>query len=69
MATIPFRQRFSATIAECTEGTGVGRTVLYELIKSGRVSTRKMGARTMVIVSSLIRAIDPAEHDDTAKAA
>ena len=59
MASIPFRQRFSVTILEACEGTGVGRTKLFELIKTGRIRTKKVGARTVVLVDSLIAAIDP----------
>jgi excisionase family DNA binding protein len=64
MASIPFRDRFSATIAEACEATGVGRTKIYELIKDGRVETRKIGTRTLVLVPSLLAAIDPqlSEH-------
>jgi excisionase family DNA binding protein len=59
MTSIPFRQRFSATIPEACEGTGVGRTKIYELIKTGRVRTSKVGTRTVVLVDPLIAAIDP----------
>jgi excisionase family DNA binding protein len=59
MASIPFRQRFSATILEACEGTGIGRTKLYELISRGAVRTQKVGTRTLVLVDSLIAAIDP----------
>jgi excisionase family DNA binding protein len=65
MASIPFHNRLSATIAEACEATGVGRTKLYELIKGGRIETRKIGTRTLVLIPSLLAAIDPqlAAHD------
>jgi excisionase family DNA binding protein len=59
MATIPFRERISATIAEACEASGLGRTKLYELIGSGKVRTKKVGHRTLVSVSSLLETIDP----------
>lgn len=69
MASIPFRHRFSVTILEACEGAGVGRTKIYELIKTGRIRTKKVGARTVVLVDSLIAAIDPDATAQSAEAA
>jgi hypothetical protein len=59
MKSIPFRERFSATIDASCKGTGIGRTTLYRLINEGRVETRKIGTRTLVLIPSLLAAIDP----------
>jgi excisionase family DNA binding protein len=53
-ATIPFVQRFSCTIAEACEVTGLGRTKLYELIGDGHLATTTVGRRRLVIVRSLL---------------
>jgi hypothetical protein len=56
---IPFRERISCTIPEACAATGLGRTKLYEEIAAGRVQTNKIGTRTLVIVKSLERLINP----------
>jgi excisionase family DNA binding protein len=67
--TIPFSARLSCTIAEACEATGIGRTKLYEEIASGRVQTTSVGRRRLVLVSSLMRMIDPgAKAEPTAPA-
>jgi excisionase family DNA binding protein len=52
---IPFAQRFSCTIAEACEATGLGRTKLYELIGEGAIETTTVGRRRLVLVDSLRR--------------
>jgi excisionase family DNA binding protein len=47
---IPFAQRFSCTIAEACEVTGLGRTKLYELIGAGCLITTTVGRRRLVLV-------------------
>jgi hypothetical protein len=55
MNAIPFRDRISCTIDEACVATGIGRTKLYEEISAGRVETRKIGKRTLVVVKSLLK--------------
>jgi excisionase family DNA binding protein len=69
MANIPFKERISATIAEACEASGLGRTKIYELISEKKIETRKIGSRTLVLVPSLLRAIDPSSQPDQPKAA
>lgn len=38
--------------------TGIGRSKLYELIKSGEVETVKIGTATLVTMASLRRLVD-----------
>jgi excisionase family DNA binding protein len=64
MTNIPFKERISATIAEACEASGLGRTKIYELIGAKKIETRKIGNRTLVLVPSLLRAIDPAGAND-----
>jgi excisionase family DNA binding protein len=57
--SIPFKERISATVAEACEASGIGKTKLYELINEKKIETTKVGKRTLVIVPSLMRAINP----------
>jgi hypothetical protein len=58
-SAIPFRERISCTIQEACAATGIGRTKLYAEISAGRVHTKKVGTRTLIIVESLVAMIDP----------
>lgn len=48
----------SMTIPRAVEETGIGRTKIYELIKSGKVEARKEGTRTLILADSLRRHIE-----------
>jgi excisionase family DNA binding protein len=52
--TIPFVQRFTCTINEACEVTGLGRTKIYELIGAGHLVTTTVGRRRLVVVRSLL---------------
>lgn len=76
MATerIPFLQRLTCTIPEACEVSGLGRTKLYELIGNGRLDTRTIGRRRLVVVRSLTglleaipRTSSDAEERDTTR--
>ena len=54
LQTIPFAQRFTCTINEACEVTGLGRTKLYELIGAGHFATATVGRRRLVVVRSLL---------------
>lgn len=56
--TIPFAQRFTCTIDEAYEATGLGRTKLYELIGAGQLVTTTVGRRRLVLVRSLLALLD-----------
>jgi hypothetical protein len=67
-SAIPFRERLSCTIAEACAATGLGRTKLYEEIGAERLRTRKFGARTLIVVESLVELIDPGSANSAAPA-
>lgn len=46
---------YTLKVAEASERTGLGRTKLYELIKSGQVEARYIGPRNLVIVWSSLK--------------
>lgn len=43
----------AVTIAEAVQITGIGRTSLYKLISIGRLTPRKLGKRTLILVDEL----------------
>lgn len=45
--------KIAVTIPEAVAISGIGRTSLYEIFKSGGIKPRKQGKRTLVIVSEL----------------
>lgn len=56
---IPFHHRISCTIPDACKGTGLSRTKLYALMDAGVVESTKMGKRRLVIIRTLLAAIDP----------
>jgi hypothetical protein len=51
-------ERLSVRVPIAVELTGISRTKLYELIKTGQVQIVKVGAATMIPVDSLRQFID-----------
>ncbi|MGV7030676.1 helix-turn-helix domain-containing protein [Methylobacterium symbioticum] len=43
----------SYSVAEAVGASGVGRSFLYEQIKSGRLKARKLGRRTLILAEDL----------------
>ncbi|MXO66586.1 helix-turn-helix domain-containing protein [Altericroceibacterium endophyticum] len=43
------------SITEAAKALSLGRTSLYELIRTGQLDTRKMGRRRLVTVASIKR--------------
>jgi hypothetical protein len=54
---IPFELRYSTTIDDATEATGISRSRLYELIRDKKVQTVRNGRRPLLIVASLLAAL------------
>lgn len=46
-------QKIAATVQEATEITGLGRTSIYQLISDGKLTRRKYGNRTLILVEEL----------------
>jgi excisionase family DNA binding protein len=53
MEQAPVLKPLSVTVNEACRVTGISRSKLYLLIGEGRVKTKKIGARTLVIFASL----------------
>lgn len=43
------KQKFAHSIAEFAQLSGLGRSFLYEQIKSGQLPVRKAGRRTLIL--------------------
>lgn len=43
----------SITVDDATTYCGIGRTKLYELIREGHLTARKMGKRTLLLTAEL----------------
>lgn len=48
----------STTINEATKVLGIGRTKIYELIKSGELETVKIGRRRLIKAASMRKLIN-----------
>jgi hypothetical protein len=54
---IPFALRKYATVNVCMQGTGLGRSSIYDLIAEGKVQKIKFGKRTLIDIQSLLAAL------------
>jgi hypothetical protein len=46
-------QKIAVTLPEATELSGIGRSSLYKLFNEGKLTPRKSGKRTLILVSEL----------------
>lgn len=46
-------QKIAVTIQEAVTLSGLGRSTLYKLFKSGEIKTRKAGSRTLILLKDL----------------
>jgi excisionase family DNA binding protein len=51
---IPFQERLTCTVDEATQAIGLGRSKVYELIRSRALETTTVGKRRLIYVSSLM---------------
>ena len=47
--------KIAVTIPEAVEMTGISRTTLYKLFSEGKLTRRKMGKRSLVLIEDLER--------------
>ena len=55
---IPFSQRIACTISDAKTASGLGATIIYELIKDGTLESVKVGRRRLIVVRSLRRLLE-----------
>jgi excisionase family DNA binding protein len=60
-------QPLAVSIDEAARRLSVGRTLLYDLIRQGRMRAVKLGVRTVIPVTEIARILG--ENDDTNSAA
>jgi len=46
------------SIAEASTRSDIGRTAIYEMINSGRLTARKCGRRTLILADDLRRCLE-----------
>lgn len=46
-------KKVAVTVPEAVQISGIGRTTLYEIFKSGKLKPRKQGKRTLIILDEL----------------
>jgi excisionase family DNA binding protein len=51
----PFSGHLTHSVEQVTKITGLGRTSVYEQIRTGQLIARKVGRRTVILQSDLIR--------------
>ena len=54
-------ETFAASVNESARSLGLGRTKIYELINAGKLTTIKIGRRTLVKADSIRALIDTPE--------
>jgi excisionase family DNA binding protein len=50
--------KLSVTVPEAVQLTGIGRSSLYKLFSEGKITPRKSGKRTLVLVEDLKRYVE-----------
>ncbi|MBO9168428.1 helix-turn-helix domain-containing protein [Rhizobium sp. L245/93] len=45
--------KISMTMNEAVEYSGIGRSTLYDLIKEGKLTPKKLGTRTLILTEEL----------------
>lgn len=46
-------QKIAVTISEATKLTGIGRSSIYKLFNEGKLTPRKAGKRTLILVEEI----------------
>ena len=52
---IPFGERLTCSVRDAANASGLGRSTIYNKMKSGEIAWIKVGARRLIKVSSLRR--------------
>ena len=58
---IPFAERVTCSVDDAVIVSGIGRSTLYKLMRSGALESTKTGDRRLVRVESLLKLLE-AEH-------
>jgi excisionase family DNA binding protein len=51
-------EKLAYTVPEACAVTGIGRTSLYEDIRAGRLTARKRGTSTLILMADLVAYLD-----------
>jgi hypothetical protein len=55
---IPFWHRLGCSVPEAELATGLGRTKIYELLGTGQIKSKHIGARRVISVASLRQLVE-----------
>lgn len=61
---VPYSERIFVSVSQAVELSGMGRTRIYEEIKSGRLRSKTEGRRRLIFVESLLEWILPRGGSD-----
>jgi hypothetical protein len=59
---IPFEQRRGVSVRDACDGTGTSRSVLYELMRAGKIKYVHVSRRRIVNVPSLLKCFGLADE-------
>lgn len=54
----PIMTKISVSIPEAVQMTGIGRSSIYKLFDEGKLTPRKSGKRTLILVKDLKRYVE-----------
>ena len=56
-------EKLAYRVSEAVQATGIGRSMLYVMIKQGRLRTVKVGSVTLIPASELLALVDLPAND------
>ena len=65
MSLEPSPTKLAFGIAEAVQATNVGRSLLYEEIRAGKLKTFKIGNRTLIATEDLVAWLESYRHAST----
>lgn len=64
---VPRQRRLVLTVEQAAEALGIGRTMMYELIRAGAVESVRIGRLRRVPAQALSNYVDELRSDGTAR--
>ena len=59
-------ETFAVSVDEAARRLGIGRTLTYELIRQGKVRAIKLGTRTVIPASEIVRILSSCDDSNRA---
>lgn len=64
MSSPSIGEPISYTVKEACRVSGLGKSLLYEAMKDGRLAKRKVGSRTLIMREDLLKLIEGGKDED-----